>query len=141
EGNNSRSIQRRKTRVGLTRRKDSWYVEFHVLDDGKHLSLARGVPGAKLKRWKVSSTNRTIAKQQEALIKTDLMKGLIKSEHLQGPVLFKNLTEVYLAAPEIKRQALYEWKVRMVRGRLLPVFGDKIINTITAGMIEDYRAK
>jgi integrase len=127
--------------VGLTKRRDSWYVEFHVLDDGKHLSLARGVAGAKLKRWKVSSTNRTIAKQQEALIKTELMKGLIKSEHLQGPVLFKHLTEAYLAAPEIQRQALYDWKVRMVRGRLLPIFGDKIINTITAGMIEEYRAK
>jgi integrase len=127
--------------MGLTRRKDSWYVEFHVLDDGKHLSLARGVAGAKLKRWKVSSTNRTIAKQQEALIKTDLMKGLIKSEHLQGPVLFKNLAEAYLAAPEIKRQALYDWKVRIVKGRLLLVFGDKMISTITPGMIEEYRAK
>ncbi|HKC95707.1 MAG TPA: hypothetical protein VKB81_16960, partial [Nitrospira sp.] len=73
----------------------------------------------------MSSTNRTIAKQQQALIKTDLMKGLIKSEHL------KNLAEAYLAAPEIKRQALYDWKVRMVGGRLLPVFGDKLINTIT----------
>ena len=120
---------------------DSYYVEFHVVDDGKHLSLARGLAGAKLKRWKVSSTNRTIAKQQEALIKTELMKGLIKSEHLQGPLLFKTLAEAYLTAPEIQRQALYDWKVRMVRGRLLPLFGDKIITTITAGMIEEYRAK
>ena len=48
--------------------------------------LARGVAGAKLKRWKVSSTIGTIAKQQEALIKTDLMKGTIKSEHVQGPM-------------------------------------------------------
>lgn len=69
------------------------------------------------------------------------MKGLIKSEHLQGPVLFKNLADAYLAAPEIQRQALYDWKVRMVRGRLLPLFGDKIISAITAGMIEEYRAK
>ena len=61
------------------------------MDDGKHLSLARGVAGARLKRWKVGSTNRTIAKQQEALIKTELMKGVIKSEHVQGPILFKNL--------------------------------------------------
>jgi hypothetical protein len=127
--------------MGLTKRKDSWYVEFHVLDDGKHLSLARGVAGAKLKRWKVSSTNRTIAKQQEALIQTDLMKGLIKSEHVQGPIHFKNLAEAYVAAPEIKRQALYDWKVRMVRGRLLQFFGNKMIGTITAGMIEDYRDK
>ena len=31
--------------MGLTKRKDSYYVEFQVLDDGKHLSLARGVVG------------------------------------------------------------------------------------------------
>ena len=36
--------------MGLTKRKDGYYVEFRVLDDGKTLTLARGVPGAKLKR-------------------------------------------------------------------------------------------
>ena len=66
--------------MGLTRRRDSFYVEFPVLDDGKTLTLARGIVGAKLKRWKVGSVNRTVAKQQEAIIKTDLMKGAIKSE-------------------------------------------------------------
>ena len=52
--------------MGLTRRRDSYYVEFPVLDDGKTLTLARGIVGAKLKRWKVGSVNRTVAKQQEA---------------------------------------------------------------------------
>lgn len=61
--------------MGLTKRKDSYYVEFPVLDDGKVLTLARGVAGAKLRRWKVGCLNRTVAKQQEALIKTHLMKG------------------------------------------------------------------
>lgn len=89
----------------------------------------------------MSSNNRTIAKQQEALIKTDLMKGLVKSEQVQGLMLFKTLTELYLAAPEIKRQAVYDWKVRTVPGRLLPVFGNKLINVITPGMMEEYRAK
>ena len=126
--------------MGLTKRKDGWYVEFQVLDDGKQLSLAPGVVGSRLRRWKVSSNNRTIAKQQEALIKTDLMKGLVKSQHVRGPMLFKAMAEAYLAAPEIKRQVVYEWKVRTVQKRLLPVFGDKLITTITPGMIEQYRA-
>ena len=126
--------------MGLTKRKDGYYVEFQVLDNGKHLSLARGVAGARLKRWKVSSNNRTLAKQQEALIKTELMKGLIKSEHVRGPVSFKALAEVYLAAPDIKRQVVSDWKVRTVQKRLLPVFGDRLITTITPGMIEQYRA-
>jgi hypothetical protein len=39
--------------MGLTKRKDSYYVEFPVLDDGKVLKLARGIKGARLKRWKV----------------------------------------------------------------------------------------
>ncbi len=65
--------------MGLTKRKDGYYVEFPVMDDGKALTLARGTPGAKIKRWKVGSNNRTQAKQQEAMIKTDLMKGLMKS--------------------------------------------------------------
>jgi integrase len=126
--------------MGLTRRTDSYYVEFSVLDDGKTLLLARGVPGAKLKRWKVSSTNRTIAKQQEALIKTELMKGTIKSAHVQGPMSFDALTVRYLAAPEIKKQAVYTWKKQAIKGKLLPVFGGKLVTTITPGMIEAYRA-
>lgn len=64
--------------MGLTKRKDSYYVEFHVLDDGKTFTLARGVAGAKLKRWKVSSLNKTVAKQQEALIKRSSKYNLNK---------------------------------------------------------------
>ncbi|MDH5698699.1 MAG: hypothetical protein OEZ41_01905 [Nitrospirota bacterium] len=50
-------------------------MEFSDVDDGKVLQLARGAPGAKVKRWKTGTANKTLAKQQEAMIKTDLMKG------------------------------------------------------------------
>jgi len=63
------------------------------------------------------------------------MKGPVRSDHVQGPVLCKTLAGVYLDAPEIQRHALYDWKVRMVRGRLLVACGDKIITTVTAGII------
>lgn len=43
--------------MGLTKRKDGWYVEFPVMDDGKVLQLARGTPGAKLKRWKTLTSD------------------------------------------------------------------------------------
>jgi integrase len=125
--------------MGLTRRKDGYYVEFSVLDNGKTLTLARGVGGAKLKRWKTGATNRTVAKQQEAIIKTDLMKGIVKSDQVQSPLTFKALAEAYLALPDVKRQACFQWKVQTVNSRLLPAFGDKLIQTITPGMIEDYR--
>ena len=65
--------------MGLTKRKDSYYVEFPVLDDGNILTLAPGTPGAKIKRWKVGNLNRSAAKQQETLLKVDLMKGIVKS--------------------------------------------------------------
>lgn len=58
--------------MGLTRRKDSYYVEFRVLDNGKVLTLASGIQGVKLKRWKVGCTNKTTVKQHEAIIKTKL---------------------------------------------------------------------
>ncbi len=50
--------------MGLTKRKDGWYVEFPVLDDGKVLTLARGTPGSKIKRWKVGANNKTVAKHK-----------------------------------------------------------------------------
>ena len=34
--------------MGLTRRKDGYYVEFRVLDDGKTLALAHRDTGGKL---------------------------------------------------------------------------------------------
>src|SRR5216117_3959468 len=96
--------------MGLTRRKDGYYVESPVLDDGKTLTLARGVQGARVKRWKTGTANRTLAKQQEALIKTDLMKGIVKSDQVQGAPTFKALAEAYLALPRVKEQANYERK-------------------------------
>jgi hypothetical protein len=116
-----------------------FYVEFRVIDDGKTFNLARGISGAKLKRWKVSSLNKTVAKQQEALIKTDLMKGIVKSDQVQGPMTFKALAEAYLALPRVMAQANYERKQRWVEQRFLPAFGaNRLITAITPESIEAY---
>ena len=125
--------------MGLTKRKDSYYVEFRVIDDGKTFTLAQGVIGAKLKRWKVSSLNKTMAKQQEALLKTNLMKGLVKSDQVQGPMTFKVLAEAYLALPRVMAQANYKRKQRWVELRFLPAFGaNRLITAITPESIEAY---
>ncbi len=125
--------------MGLTRRKDSFYVEFRVIDDGKTFSLARGIPGARLKRWKVNSLNKAVAKQQEALIMTDLMKGIVKSDQVQGPMTFKALTEAYLALPRVMVQANYKRKQRWIELRFLPTFGaNRLITAITPESIEAY---
>lgn len=125
--------------MGLTRRKDGYYVEFTVLDNGETLALASGIQGARIKRWKTGTVNRTLAKQQEALIKTDLMKGLVRSDQVQGPMTFKALAEAYLALPRVKEQANYERKKWWVEQRFLLAFGAaRPITAITPENIEAY---
>jgi hypothetical protein len=74
----------------LTKRPDSYYVEFRVIDaeDGKSLVLASGVPGARKKRWKVRCFNKTVAREIESAFKTRLLIGQETSERAR-PVLFK----------------------------------------------------
>lgn len=125
--------------MGLTKRKDGWYVEFPVIDDGTVLTLARGAPGSKLKRWKTLTPNKTVAKQQEALIKTDLMMGRITSERLKGPMTFKALTTIYLADPKIQRQRIYLKKTNWITKRFLPALGGPtLLSNITEDHIERY---
>ena len=125
--------------MGLTKRKDGWYVEFPVLDDGKVLTLARATPGARIKRWKTGASNKTVAKEQEALIKTDLMKELVKSERVHGPMTFRALADAYLSSPDIRRQATYKWKVATVGERFVPRLGHQLIDAVSPRMVEAFR--
>lgn len=126
--------------MGLTKREDSYYVEFRVLDDGKTLSLAQGIAGAKLKRWKVGSLNRTVAKQQEALIKTELMKGTVKSERVT-PVLFSDWALTYLGLEEVKALSTFQDRYESVHYQLIPFFGSKLLGDITPADVETFRAR
>jgi len=127
--------------MGITKRKDGWYVEFPVVDDGKVLTLARGTPGAKLKRWKTLTTNKTVAKQQEAMIKTDLMKGKIKSDKCQEFLNFRGLAKFYLSHPTVQKQKTFKWKTVTIENQLLPHFGNHLITQITPSMIEGFRER
>ena len=69
---------------------------------GKVLTLARGTPGAKLKRWKTLTSNKTLSGQQEAKIKTDLMMGRIKSVEDGQTKTFRSLATQYLQLVVIK---------------------------------------
>jgi integrase len=125
--------------MGLTLRKDGYYIEFPVLDDGERMTLARSVLGAKLKRWKTGTKNKTLAREQEACIKRDLMVGIIKSDRLSGPVTFKALAALYLDATENRRQATYGLKKSRIEQHLMPLFGGKVLEAITPRMAEEYR--
>jgi integrase len=125
--------------MGLTRRRDSYYVEFRVIDDGEKLCLARGQDG-RLKRWKVGSVNRTLAKQHEAIIKTDLMKGMVKHKPTAGFMTFADWAEAYLGLEEVKRLASFKDRDQTVRLQLVPFFGRKRLSEVTPGDVEAYRA-
>jgi len=89
--------------MALTKRKESYYVELRVVDNGKALELAPGLLGAKLKRWKVGCTNKTTAKQHEAIIKSKLLSGTILSERVQGfNTTLGQWSEVYKGIEEVR---------------------------------------
>ena len=53
----------------------SYYVQFYVRVDNNTRTLSPKGPGAKLKRWRVPCDNKGIARQQEAIIKAQLLTG------------------------------------------------------------------
>ena len=127
--------------MGLTKRKkDGYYVEFRVVDDGKVLTLARGTPGAKMKRWKTSTTNKTVAREQEAMIKTDLMKGNYRSEKIRQ-MTFAQWGEKYLSLEEVKGLRSYRDRVFAIRGQFIPYFGKKLLDDLTPSDVETFRSQ
>lgn len=128
--------------MGLTKRPDSYYVAFRVLtsEDGKTLRLAPGVPGARLKRWKVGTLNKTAARDMEAAIKTNLLLGKVVTEEAR-PLLFSEWAKQYLNLEEVKGLRTYRDRAERVMGQLVPFFGRKIVSEIKPQDIEIYRAK
>ena len=127
--------------MGLTKRKDGWYVEFPVIDDGKVLHLARGTPGARIKRWRVGCCNKEYAANQEAKYKTDLIMGNLESARHPGKMTFAALGKKYLDSPTVLKQRTYQWKKSIIEDRLIPAFGEKFLDQISPLMIEQYREK
>src|SRR5438132_2566136 len=104
------------------------------------VTLAPSLSGGKLKRWKVGSLNRTLAKQQETLSKTELMKGIVRSDQARS-VTFKEWGEAYLELEEMKRLRSRKDRVNVVRLQLIPFFGKKHFTAITAQDVEVYRSQ
>ena len=127
--------------MGLTKRKkDGWYVQFPVVDDGKVLKLGKGIPGAKLKRWKTYTKNKTMAQQQEAKIQTDLMMGKIPSQRLQSVTMtFKEWALEYVEIQEVKALRSYTERCQRINVALVPFFGNMLLQEITAKDVEAFR--
>jgi len=128
--------------LGLTKRSDSYYVEFRVIDseDGKSLKLASGVPGARKKRWKVGCLNKTVAREMESAIKTLILLGQERTEQAR-PVLFKEWATTYLDMEAVKTLRSYQDRVEIMKRQLIPYFGAKILTEIRPADVEAYRAQ
>lgn len=128
--------------MGLTKRRDSYYVEFRVIEseDGKSLVLGSGVPGARKKRWKVGCLNKTIAREMETVIKTRILLGQEKSDRSR-PILFKEWATTYLELEEVKTLRSFVGRSHSVRTHLIPFFGGKLLGEIKPADIEAFRAQ
>ena len=128
--------------MGLTKRSDSYYVEFRVIDsaDGKALVLASGVPGARKKRWKVGCLNKTIAREMEAAIKTRILLGQEASEKAK-PLLFKEWAKTYVELEAVKTLRSFVGRSYSVKTHLVPFFGGKILSEIRPQDVEAFRAE
>jgi integrase len=127
--------------MGLTKRKDSYYVEFSVLDDGKALTLAPRRSGGKLKRWKVGCANKTMAQQQEAIIKTKLLSGAMSSERVHKTVMtLGQWAEEYKAIEEVAQLRSYKERCQRIDNVIVPFFGsNRLLQDLTAQDMEAFR--
>src|SRR5215510_14719383 len=127
--------------MGLTKRKDSYYVEFRVLDDGEALKPASG-GGGQLKRWKVGSLNKTVGKQQEAILKTQLLTRQIASpgRARAQSITFRQWAETYVGLEQIRKLATYADRKLKV-SHLVELFGDRPLVSIAPDDVAVYRAQ
>ncbi|GKS56540.1 integrase [Nitrospira sp.] len=126
--------------MGLTKRKDSYYVEFPVVDDGKTLTLARGISGARVKRWKVGCLNKTVAKQHEAMIQTKLLTGTMPSEQVEETLItFGAWAEEYMEFEEVRRLRSYRERCQRIRTVLVPAFGKRLLQDLTVKDVQIWR--
>jgi len=128
--------------MGLTKRKDGYYIEFRVIDDGCVLSLAPP-GGGKLKRWK-ACPNKAAAKNQEAIIKTQLMTGQRTSARAAKAkdTMFSAWAHTYINLEQTKalRSDQRRYSVESLKRYFIGKLGDKRLNAVTTQDVRDFRA-
>ena len=83
-------------------------------------------------------SHKTVAKEMEATIKTNLMQGKILTDEAK-PVLFSEWAKQYLDLEEVT--GLRSFATRKIHvGHLLKFFRDKLITEITSEDVRKYRA-
>jgi integrase len=125
--------------MGLTKRKDGWYVEFRVIEDGPALKLAEGSAG-KLWRRKVGLCDKKQARNQEAIYKGKLLTGAVESQQAKRKqVTFERWAVHYLQIEEVLSIRTYRERCQRIRTVLMPSFGKKLLTAITVEDVEEWR--
>ena len=111
----------------------SYYVEFYVCEEGNTRTLSKRGPGAKLMRWKAGNKNKAIARQQEAIIKTQLLQGqTIEPEVKAAPITVKEYAQQWLINSKTtlapKTHTNYNQLLTLY---ILPSFADRSLSDIT----------
>jgi integrase len=134
-------LSKRRKKCAHAKVIESYYVEFHVVDDGDVLKLVSG-GGGQLKRWKVGSLNKTVAKQHEAVIKTRLLTGQFPSptKVKAQSLTFRQWAEQYLELEQVKKLKSYRMRTDYVRN-LINYFNNKPLGAITPEDVRRYRAQ
>src|SRR5215467_3880187 len=142
-GSYSRSLQNEKegNPVGIEKRKDGYYVAFHVLDNGKTRSLLPRSQGGNLDRWKVGCANKAIAQQQAAIIRVQLMAGTMPSKYAkQAVVTLGQWAEEYKTLEEVKQLRSYRERCQRIDQVIVPFFGNNtLLQDMTAKDVEAFR--
>ena len=111
----------------------SYYVQFYVREDNNTRTLTPKGTGAKLKRWRVPCDNKGIARQQEAIIKAQLLKGQpLISEPTRPDLTMREYAMRWLETGKgllaVKTQANYHQLLNLY---VLPCLGEKVLRSIT----------
>lgn len=101
------------------------------LRDGEVLRLASG-GGGQLRRWKVGSLNKTVAKQQESILRTQLLTGnMVSSAKARAQsVTFQQWAKQYVNRETVKHLRAYSIRKLYVQN-LVEFFGDRPLGSIT----------
>jgi integrase len=112
----------------------SYYVEFYVREEDNRRTLSRyDDPGAKFKRFKVGSRSKTVARQQEAAIKTRLLQGEDITPQAQAkPIALKDYIPQWLEQAKLTLAARTFANYRQLLSLyILPRLGEQTVSAIT----------
>jgi len=117
----------------------TYYVELYVLEE--RLRLTKCLPGVKLKRWKVGCDNKTLARQQEAVIKTKLLAGAVESERTKQSIMtLGQWAKEYKAIEEVQRLRSYKERCQRIDRFIVPFFGgSRVLDDLTVKDVEAFR--